>query len=155
MQVADSVLIKVLLFDQAKIGVALHLRHRLLTSDELLRGAIVELTLVDGSILAHVAHLAHVVVVDALWRHHHVLLLWQLLLAHFLLVPLSELAEGVLLGLHVTVVGEVWIIGAALVLERLDRRGKVNLALEELLGADFIEFVGRVAIGWHGVAWVV
>lgn len=50
-----------------------------------------------------------------------------------LVLALSELPEGVLLGLHVTVVGEVGVVGTALVLQGLDRCREVDLTLEELL----------------------
>ena len=110
-QVAHSVLVEIFFLDQGQVGIAFHLGQRLLPRDVLLSRAVVELAGVDGARLStHVAHLAHVV--DSLRTHHHVLLLCR----QHVVLALRELPEGVLLGLHVTVVGEVRIVGAALVL---------------------------------------
>ena len=68
---------------------------------------------------------------------------------------LAQLTESVLLSLHVTVIREIWIVSAPFVLERLDRRREVYLALEELLAGYFVEFIGRIAVGWDVIAGVV
>lgn len=64
-------------------------------------------------------------------------------------LPLCELLECILLGLHVTVIGQVGIISATLVLQRLDRGREVDFTFEKLLARYFIEFICWVAISGH------
>ena len=82
-------------------------------------------------------------------------MLLQLLLLLLLLLAALELAESVLVCLHVAVIGQIWIIGSTLVLERLDGCGKVDFALEEFLTGDLVEFVSWVSVGGIRDSWVV
>jgi len=49
MQVTYTVLVEVFLFDERKVGVALHLCQRLLSRYELLSSSIVYLALIEGA----------------------------------------------------------------------------------------------------------
>jgi len=58
---------------------------------------------------------------------------------------LGVLTEGDLLWIyHVTVVRKVGVIGAALVLQGLDRSCEIDFAFEELLARNFVELVYRL-----------
>jgi len=134
MEVADAVLIEILFFDQRKISVALHLSQRLLSRLVLFCSALVQLVLADSSHSRESAHHAHMALHT--WRVHQRL-------------SLSELAEsGSLVTFHhVTVIGEVRIVGASLVLQRLDRRSEVNFALEKLFALNLVQFLRLVSVG--------
>ena len=146
-QVPNTMLVEVFLLDQRQVRISLHLGERLLPRDVFLGGAIVELAGIDGAGAGRFADMAHLAVgsvgkVLPLGTHDHLGLL-------------AQLSESVLLSLHVTVIRQIWIVRAPFVLERLDRRREVNLALEEFLARYFVEFIGWVAVGWHVIAGVV
>ena len=70
------------------------------------------------------------------------------------------LTVGILLccciQVHVTVVGEVGVVGAPLVLKRLDRCGEVDFTFEKFLTRDFIKFICRITVGgMHYIARIV
>ena len=112
MQVTHSKLVKIFFLDQRQVGIAFHLGHRLLTCYKLLSRTVVDFALINGAGLLLSTHLTHV---GYLW-HHHLLLRWVMVLVLHVVLPLCELPECILLGLHITVVGEVGVIRASLVL---------------------------------------
>ena len=131
-QVTHPMLVEVFLLDQRKVSVAFHLRHRRHTRLVFFRRSRIELILTYRPSSLRDTHHAHIALHS-----------WANLGNVHQRLPLGELAKGCPLVVlhHVTVVAEVWVVRAALVLKGLDGRREINLALEKLLALNLVQLL--------------
>ena len=131
-QVTHTMLVEVLFFYQRKVRIAFHLRHRRHARLVFFRLSRIDLILTNRASSLRDAHHAHITLHS--WAHlgniHQGL-------------PLSELAKGRPLVVlhHVTVVAKVRVVGTTLVLQGLDGRREINLALEKLLALNLVQLL--------------